>query len=54
VRGTLEFCSGVDEIFDVALLPHVRQAAFRGPSAGEDGDEPIWIVPQPGQRPGGR
>ena len=45
LRGTFEFRSGVDEIFDVAVLPHSRQTAIRGPSAGDDGDDPIWVVP---------
>ena len=47
LRGTFEFCSGVDEIFDVSLLIGSRQTAIRGPSAGDDGDEPIWVVPSP-------
>ena len=45
LRGTFEFQSGVDEIFDVAVLAGSRQTALRGPSAVEDGDEPIWVVP---------
>ena len=47
LRGTFEFCSGVDEIFDVAVMPGIRELAIRGPSAAEDGQEPIWVVPPP-------
>ena len=45
LRGTFEFKCGVDEIFDVAVLPQSRRTAIRGPSAGDDGDDPIWVVP---------
>ena len=45
LRGTFEFKCGVDEIFDVLVLPQSRQTAIRGPSAGDDGDNPVWVVP---------
>lgn len=47
LAGQFEFTSGVDEIFDVRLLPGVRQAAMRGPYAAEDGEATIWRVPAP-------
>ena len=46
--ATLTFDSGVDEIFDVAVLPGVRAAAMRGPFATQDGQPTIWAVPEPG------
>ena len=45
--GTFEFHSGVTEIFDVSILAHRPQTTLRGPSAGDDGQEPIWMVPPP-------
>ncbi len=47
--ATLQFASGVEEIFDVQAVPGARCATF-GPAPGE-GDE-IWLLPaQPGSRP---
>jgi uncharacterized protein (TIGR03032 family) len=46
--GQFEFKSGVEEIFDVSLLPDIRSAAMRGPFASEDGANTIWVVPRPG------
>jgi uncharacterized protein (TIGR03032 family) len=43
--GQLEFQSGIEEIFDVAVLTETRMAAFRGPHALEDGDHTVWVVP---------
>ena len=43
----LEFVTGVDEIFDVQVLPGVRCPALSGPHPGLDGAAPIWTVPQP-------
>jgi uncharacterized protein (TIGR03032 family) len=45
-----EFTSGVDEIFEVSLLPGAALAAMRGPFASEDGARTIWTVPP--ARPG--
>jgi uncharacterized protein (TIGR03032 family) len=45
--GQFEFKSGVDEIFDVSLLPGLRSTAMRGPFAFEDGANTIWVVPRP-------
>ena len=47
--GQFEFISGVDEIFDVCLLPGSRRTAMRGPFAAEDGQQTIWRVPSPGE-----
>lgn len=41
--GTLEFASGVEEIFDVQVAPGARCPTF-GESAGEGDD--VWVVPQ--------
>jgi uncharacterized protein (TIGR03032 family) len=44
--GHLEFVTGVEEIFDVQVLPGARCPALSGPYATLDGATPIWIVPQ--------
>jgi uncharacterized protein (TIGR03032 family) len=46
----LEFKSGVDEIFDVQVLPGVRLPAVSGPFPQRDGTQMIWTVPE---APGG-
>ncbi len=43
--ASLDFHSGVDEIFAVEPLPGVRLAAVTGPNPGADGNEIIWYVP---------
>lgn len=43
----LEFLDGVEEIFDVQVVPGVRCPALSGPYANLDGNTPIWTVPQP-------
>jgi len=47
----LEFVTGVEEIFDVQVLPGVRCPALSGPYASLDGAAPIWTVPQPSPTP---
>jgi uncharacterized protein (TIGR03032 family) len=47
----LEFVTGVEEIFDVQVLPGVRCPALSGPYADLDGAAPIWTVPQPQPAP---
>jgi uncharacterized protein (TIGR03032 family) len=42
----LEFMTGVEEIFDVQVVP-ARCPAISGPYANLDGAAPIWTVPQP-------
>lgn len=41
----LEFVTGVEEIFDVQVLPGVRCPALSGPYPTVDGGGPIWTVP---------
>ncbi len=41
----LEFKSGVEEIFDVQVMPGARLPAVSGPFASIDGAGPIWLVP---------
>ncbi|MEM9826111.1 MAG: TIGR03032 family protein [Planctomycetota bacterium] len=41
----LEFESGVDELFDVAIVPECRRIGVLGPSAKEDGRKPVWVIP---------
>jgi uncharacterized protein (TIGR03032 family) len=43
----LEFHSGVEEIFDVQLLPGVPRPFVAGPHPGLDDVPPIWVVPDP-------
>lgn len=46
--GTLlsrfEFKTGVDEIFDIAIVPHPGRTVVRGPHVEQDGHETIWLV----------
>jgi uncharacterized protein (TIGR03032 family) len=48
----LEFVTGVEEIFDVQVLPGARCPALSGPYASLDGAAPIWTVPHPAPGPG--
>ena len=41
----LEFASGIDEIFDVQVLPGARSPMLSGPYPTLDGGQPIWTVP---------
>lgn len=45
--ATLEFESGVEEIFDVQVLPNSRCAYLCGPRPDQDDMPDIWIVPPP-------
>ncbi|HEX3724771.1 MAG TPA: TIGR03032 family protein, partial [Pirellulales bacterium] len=49
----LEFECGVEEIFDVQVLPNVRSVSIVGPVAARDEGAEIWVVPPPGQVPTG-
>ncbi len=42
----LEFHAGIDEIFDVQVLPN-RHPWFSGPHPKTDDVPPIWVVPEP-------
>jgi uncharacterized protein (TIGR03032 family) len=46
----LEFVTGVEEIFDVQVLPGARCPALSGPYPSLDGATPIWTVPQASQK----
>jgi hypothetical protein len=41
----LEFRAGVEEIFDVQVLPAARRPLLSGPFAAAEGGRPIWTVP---------
>jgi uncharacterized protein (TIGR03032 family) len=43
----LEFVTGVEEIFDVQVLPGARCPALSGPYPTLDGAAPIWTAPPP-------
>jgi uncharacterized protein (TIGR03032 family) len=43
--GYLHFTSGVDEIFDVQVLPGITNPYLSGPSAERDTGAPLWTVP---------
>lgn len=42
----LEFVTGVEEIFDVQVLPGTRCPILSGPHPSLDGAAPIWLAPQ--------
>jgi len=41
----LEFCTGVEEIFDVQVLPGIMSPYISGPAADKDAGQPLWTVP---------
>lgn len=45
--GLLEFHTGIEEIFDVHLLPGVCSPVIRGPYPEVDQQAPIWLAPAP-------
>ena len=45
--ATLEFESGIEEIFDVQILPDARSVALAGGDRGEE----IWVVPSSSEGP---
>ena len=45
--GLLEFREGIDEIFDVQLLPGVLAPAVEGPYPHLDDAPPIWLAASP-------
>jgi uncharacterized protein (TIGR03032 family) len=45
VVGHLMFRSGVEEIFDVQVLPGITSPYLSGPWADRDSGEPLWTVP---------
>jgi uncharacterized protein (TIGR03032 family) len=47
--GLLEFHTGIEEIFDVKLVPGVRSAYLSGPYPEVDQQTPIWLAPSQGR-----
>ena len=45
--GLLEFHTGIEEIFDVHLIPGVRSPVISGPYPHVDQQAPIWLAPAP-------
>ena len=45
VSAHLEFSKGVEEIFDVQVLPGIGFPYLSGPSAEKDTGQPLWTVP---------
>jgi uncharacterized protein (TIGR03032 family) len=45
--GLLEFHTGIEEIFDVHLIPGVRSPVVSGPYPEVDQQAPIWLAPSP-------
>lgn len=42
-----EFTSGVDEVFDVKVMPGFGQLLLRGPHTMEDEQNEVWFIPPP-------
>jgi len=54
IVGTLFFNTGVEEIFDVTVLPGYRNPVLSGPYPDIDDMETVWLVPAPqNARPAG-
>ncbi len=45
----IQFTSGVDEVFDVQIVPDVRVLSMLGPFPDLDDTKPIWLVPREDQ-----
>jgi uncharacterized protein (TIGR03032 family) len=45
VAAHLEFHTGVEEIFDVQVLPGIVSPYISGPAAAQDTGEPLWTIP---------
>jgi uncharacterized protein (TIGR03032 family) len=45
IVANLKFTSGIDEIFDVQVLPGIACPYISGPSAEKDTGQPLWTVP---------
>jgi len=43
--ATFEFESGIEEIFDIQVLPDARCVALGGERPDAGGDDEIWVVP---------
>jgi hypothetical protein len=47
VAAHLEFCTGVEEVFDVQVLPGIASPYVSGPAAEKNAGQPLWTVPPP-------
>jgi uncharacterized protein (TIGR03032 family) len=45
IAAHLEFCAGVEEIFDVQVLPGIVSPYVSGHAAEKDTGQPLWTVP---------
>ena len=45
IAGHLEFSAGVEEIFDVQVLPDLTSPYISGPAADKDAGQPFWTIP---------
>jgi uncharacterized protein (TIGR03032 family) len=45
IAAHLEFCTGVEEVFDVQVLPEIVSPFVSGPAADKDTGQPLWTVP---------
>ena len=45
----IEFETGVDEVFDVQILPGVSSVSLTGPFPHHDGAKDCWVVGNPNQ-----
>ncbi|EEF58977.1 TIGR03032 family protein [Pedosphaera parvula] len=45
IAGHLEFCTGIEEIFDVQVLPGIVSPYISGPAAEKDVGQPLWTIP---------
>jgi hypothetical protein len=45
IAGHLAFATGVEEVFDVQVLPGIVAPYVSGPAAEKDAGQPLWTVP---------
>jgi uncharacterized protein (TIGR03032 family) len=45
IAGHLEFNTGVEEIFDVQVMPGIVAPYISGPAADKDVGQPLWTIP---------
>lgn len=45
--AAFQFHSGVEEIFDIQVLPGILNPLICGPNPGDEGTQTIWVVPPP-------
>ena len=45
IAAHLEFCMGVEEVFDVQVLPGILSLYISGPASDKDVGAPLWTVP---------